>query len=385
MNRVCDRDKCTGCWACVNACPKQCISMKEGELRHLYPEVEQSLCVDCGLCQKVCPAVNPQEKNTPQIVYACWTKDEEECKSSTSGGMGATFARHIIQGGGVVYGCACMDDVNVRHIRVDKEEDLVLLKGSKYVQSSIRDCYCCVKEDLQKTDRKVLFVGTPCQIAGLRGFLRRDYDNLYLVDLICHGVPSVGYLREHLKNVTARTKYDAVRFREGRDRYCLSVMVEGEKIYSSDVWESRYEDVYYNAFIDGYTYRESCHACAYAEKNRVSDITIGDFWGLHDDIPVKHENGINCMLVNTSKGNALVEAVKESVHLYRRELSEAVNGNDQLRAPKGYNLRIRMFLKLQRRYGITKAYRMVEFDHVYHLNKVFGIYYLRRLIRKIIG
>ena len=230
MENICKKELCTGCWACHNACPKQCIEMKEGELLHLYPTINQKTCIDCGVCQKTCPAINPLPKEQPLKTYAAWAKDEEEYKTSTSGGLGAVLSREILKAGGVVYGCAVCSDIDIHHIRITKEEDIALLKGSKYVQSSIHDSHQRVKQDL-RDGRQVLFTGTPCQIAGLKRYLKKDYANLYLVDLICHGVPSLGYLKQHITDVThSEVKdIDSIRFREGNGMYLIVVNKDDEK------------------------------------------------------------------------------------------------------------------------------------------------------------
>lgn len=364
MKEICLQDKCTGCWACVNACPKSCISMVEGELFHLFPAIDQSRCVDCGLCVKTCPANHPVAKEMPLNTYASLAKDATEYKTSTSGGAAAVLTRKAIAEGGVAYGCAFHDKSEVGHVRIDRASDLYQLKGSKYVQSSIGHAYRKAKADLAQ-GRKVVFFGTPCQVAGLKNFLRKPYDNLLTVDLICHGVPSLGYLRRHLKRVTGYDHYDSVKFREGNGMYVVVVVVDKAEAYRSDLWNHRYEDTYYNAFIDGYTYRRSCHACPYADAKRVSDITVGDFWGLKDDLPVVHREGLSCILANTPKGKVWIDAVANDMHLFERNLDESVAGNAQLRAPLTLSRRMKVFMRLQRFVGIDRAYRLCEYDHIH--------------------
>lgn len=381
MNQVCELKNCTGCWACVNTCPKHSISMSVGALGHLFPKIDASTCVDCGLCQKACPVNHPVQKSLPIHTYAAWAKDDEEYKTSTSGGIGSVLARKVIRDGGIVYGCAFLRDFDVRHIRVGNEDDLVLLKGSKYVQSSIKDTYSKVKEDLQ-SKLKVLFIGTPCQVAGLKNYLRKDYENLYIVDLICHGVPSIEFLRQHVKEKTGGDKVDYVRFREGNGMYLVSV-VNGNEVYRSNLWRQRYQDEYYNAFIDGFSYRDSCHTCHYAGKERISDITIGDFWGLNDDLPIEHKNGISCVLVNTDRGSSFFDSIRPALNWYERDLEEAVKGNDQLRAPKGIGRRASLFKYLSNIMSLSKAYRVVEFDHRHKLHEIPVLNKVLHLTRKV--
>lgn len=367
-SNLCGIEKCTGCWACVNACPKKCISMKSGELMHLYPSIDKNLCINCGKCTIVCPEINNVKKLVPQIVYAARTKDEIDYLSSTSGGISSVLANLIIAKGGIVYGCADLGNGEIRHIKVVDKHDLHLLKGSKYVQSPIFGLYCEIKQDLEN-NKIVLFVGTPCQVAGLKNFLRKEYEFLYTVDVICHGVPSLSYLRLHVKCKTGLSTYGHIKFRNGNDMV-LSIEGPDKKIcYSSNLWEQRYEDEYYNAFIDGFSYRRSCHSCRYAELNRVSDVTVGDFWGLKSSLPVSVEDGVNCVLVNTNKGFQLLDAIKQKIFCYEQPVTDAVNGNDQLKFPSPDSRRIKLFRILSKLLGISNSYRLLTMDKYIKLKK----------------
>lgn len=189
MDSICEYTACTGCMACMNACHGQAIAIKYDDEGFARPFVLHDKCVDCGLCQKVCPINNLPQKSVPQRVYSGWANNEKIRKMSSSGGAFSCLALPILRKGGVVFGAAMNDKFQVEHIWIEKEQDLHLLQGSKYVQSNIGESYKHVKEFLHK-ERKVLFCGTPCQVAALRNYLHRDYDNLVTVDLICHGIPS---------------------------------------------------------------------------------------------------------------------------------------------------------------------------------------------------
>lgn len=346
--------------ACKNVCPKQCISMHEGKLGHWYPHVEQSLCINCNLCVKACPETKPEQLSLPLTAYAAWHKNRTEYLSSTSGGAAAAFSQLIISRGGVVYGCSAQQALKINHIRIEESSELHLLKGSKYVQSDINNTYQYLKSDL-KDGLEVLFIGTPCQCAGLKSFLRKDYENLYLVDLICHGVPSQSLLNKHVEDVTDR-RGQRVSFRKGNDCGLRIFDSDNEMIYYSNVWRERYKDTYFNTFIDGYTYRESCYHCRYARPERCSDITIGDFWGLGPDLEHDNVNGCSCILPITQKGLRLV---KESpLELYEREITEAVNGNGQLQHPKEKTERIKLFQSIYKLIGVRSAYLLCEIDHI---------------------
>lgn len=383
MKQICPPDKCNGCWACYNACPKQCIQMKVGKLLHLYPVINQEKCIDCGLCQKVCPNNHPLPQNKPLHTYAAWAKDEQEYKTSTSGGIGACLSRYIVQNKGIVYGCACLPDADIKHIRVENEKDLALLKGSKYVQSNINDIYKSVRKDLDN-EKTVLFTGTPCQIAGLKLFLRKVYERLYTVDLICHGVPSLGYLKFHLKSKLSTIQSDKITFRNDNNM-TLTVSYNDKPVYIYDYWSNRYNDEYYNAFMDGFSYRDSCHSCPYAAPTRISDITIGDFWGFKNNIDKPHPNGLSCILCNTEKGNYLLSMIKDNIYIYERELEEAVNGNAQLQSPVPQNFRILLYTHLTKLFNMSTAYNICIIDHKYNLYKIRGLGFILRRTDKILN
>lgn len=357
---ICKRELCTGCMACYNICPKSCITMADGKLGQIQPDVNESICIDCGLCKKVCPSGEQQSLVKPSTVYAGWHKDREQYLSSTSGGAAAAFAQLIIRRSGVVYGCESAENLVVKHVRVVDEDQLCRLKGSKYVQSNIGNTYQAAKRDLMD-GREVLFIGTPCQIAGLKSYLKKDYEKLYCVDLICHGVPSQSLLRQHIKHIVG-DRARRVVFRHGNDCALRIFDVKGDMIYYSNVWRERYKDVYFSAFMDGFTYRDSCYECKFARPERGSDVTVGDFWGLGDDIPHDNVNGCSCILVNTTKGHKLVDEAQ--LELYERTLDEAVKGNEQLRHPKWMSRKAKVFRALVPKIGLNAAYRLCECDNI---------------------
>lgn len=337
--------------------------MQPGKLGHLFPEVNQDLCINCKLCQKVCPSTSHLSSKYPITAFAAWHTDRNQYLTSTSGGAATAFAQTIINKGGVVYGCSSEVGLKFRHIRIDNQEDLYKLKGSKYVQSNIGYIYKDIERDL-KESLQVLFLGTPCQCAGLKSYLRKNYDNLICVELICHGVPSQKLLKKHLMNISGG-EADYVTFRKGNDMGLRVYDKSGHKIYYSNIWYERYRDAYYNTFIDGYTYRESCYKCAYAKPERCSDITIGDFWGLGADLQYDNVNGCSCVLPITGKGLSLI---KESpLELHERHVEEAINGNEQLRHPKSLTPRIKFFRKFYSIFGWTRTYLFCELDHIIEL------------------
>lgn len=335
----------------------------DDRLGHLYPVIDHERCIDCGACKNVCPANHPLELRRPITAYAGWDKTESEYVSSTSGGAASAFARFIIRQGGVVYGCAMLPNIEVKHIRVDKLNDIDKLKGSKYVQSTIGMVYHSVREDLRQ-GRKVLFIGTPCQVAGVKSYIgAKNADSLYTADLICHGTPPLDFLRKHILKKTKGIVPHKILFRQGA-YLLLLLLLQGRELYRSSLFEQRYQDIYYNAFFDGFTYRDSCNTCRYAQPNRVSDVTIGDFWGLKENLPLEHPHGCSVLLPTTEKGKELIEGIINEFYLFERTVDEAVNGNDQLRHPKEADFRIRLFKKIQPAIGIESAYRLCMIDKI---------------------
>lgn len=340
---------CSGCNACAEACPKQCIEMIPDKKGFLYPKVDASSCTNCGICEKVCPFIDGNTNlKEPLTAYAAWNKDREQYLASSSGGAAHVFSSYIINQGGVVYGCTS-ENMNIRHIRIDSLSELPKLQGSKYVQSDVRGLFRQVKTDL-KTGRPVLFIGTPCQVAGLKNYIKNVPEQLYLVDLICHGVPSQQMLNEHIRHVLNGHSAKRLSFREG-SLFRIDIASQCGTNYSSEP----HKDMYYRAFLDGITYRESCYNCPFARKERISDVTIGDFWGLHNEclLPVNGKEGISVILPLTGKGEKLINLAKPEMHAYERNVQEAVDGNTQLRCPMKRTLSRRVF---------NSVYPMLSFD-----------------------
>ena len=329
IKAVCDSAKCSGCFACVNICPVSAIQMHPGKIGHLYPLITDK-CIECGKCQKICPANNPVDLQEPLKTYAFWVKDDNEHRTSTSGGAAACFTNYILKGGGIVYGCASLPDGIIEHVRISKVEDAPKLKGSKYVHSHINEIFRLIKKDLL-SGYKVLFIGLPCQVAGLKNYIGGNSNELYTVDLICHGVPSQQVLFEYLSSIgIERSNIKHVTFRESHGYY-LSVQTKTGKDYR----KHEALDLYYMAFNDNLCFRDSCYTCPYSTLKRCGDITIGDFWGLGQNVPFDHNpNGnVSVVLVNNHKGAQLIEQTAEGSIAVERTLNEAVSGNHNLKSP----------------------------------------------------
>lgn len=327
IDNICNKSKCSGCAACANVCPVAAIEMKPGKIGHIYPEISNK-CIECNKCVKTCPVNSPLDLLTPEMTFAFWVRDKKEHVTSTSGGAAACFTNYILENGGVVYGCAALPHGIIEHIRIDKKADAYKLKGSKYVQSNINANYKSIKVDL-KEGKKVLFVGLPCQVAGLRNFIGKENKNLYSVDLICHGVPSQQVLFEYIEALgIKRNDISEITFREAKGYY-LTVKSFSGTVYHQD----EDKDLYYMAFNDNLCFRDSCFTCRYSSPKRVGDLTIGDFWGLGKKTPFKYDTHghVSVVLVNNTKGKQLIDSCSDQYELVERTLEEAVAGNHNLK------------------------------------------------------
>lgn len=328
---LCDKNKCTGCFACYNKCPQNAIFMKEDECGYIYPHIDNQKCIECKLCERVCPGLNESKYNKTIQCYAARVKDEKTLNQSTSGGIATILSEEILRNNGIVYGAAYTEKCNVNHIRVDNINDLNKLQGSKYVHSYINNTYRLVKNDLLN-NKLVLFIGTPCQVDGLKNFLGKDYDKLYLLDIICHGVPSQRFLKDEVNRLINTIDVDRVNFRDKNFENFTFSINKGKSIIYSQSWG---KSPYFYTFMKSITYRENCYSCKYAREERCSDITIGDFWGLNENSKFyKTQNkGVSVVLSITEKGKKLIENIFDKVEIEEREVHEAIEGNDQLRAP----------------------------------------------------
>lgn len=323
--------ECTGCAACANICTHDAISMVEDENGFKYPQINGKKCRKCGLCQNNCSVINVTNK-TPQkqIVYAAVGKNSDDVKTSSSGGIFPLLAENVLDKNGTVYGCAIDQDMRAFHTVAYTKEELVLLKGSKYIQSDIGNTYRQVEKDLNE-GRKVLLSGTPCQVAGLKAFLRKDYSNLITVDLVCHGVPSYSFFKQYIDwyENKKRVKILDYVFRDKTktDMGCVArirYLKNGKERTTLSRYNANY--YYYYYYMLGKIYRRSCYSCPYANLNRLSDVTLGDFWGinnLHPEIDI--QNGMSVVILNTEKGKELFDEI--DTKKYPSTIDEAVKYN----------------------------------------------------------
>lgn len=314
MIEIKDKHNCCGCAACVQRCPKQCISLEEDNEGFLYPIVNKSLCVNCHLCEKVCPVLNKQDDTKPVIALAAINTDEEIRLKSSSGGIFTLLAEKIIANEGVIFGAAFNKNWEVHHEEGATIGDLCKFRGSKYVQSKIENSYKRTEYFL-KEGKEVLFSGTPCQIAGLKCFLQKDYLNLTTVDFICHGVPSPGiwewYLKNHIFTKTnTSSKLKDINFRDktfGWQNYRLAFQFKSH----TPILSANNTNGYMLAFLNDICLRPSCYKCPTKKGSSHSDITIADFWGINEfNIEMDDNKGTSLVLINTKKGVELIKEIK---------------------------------------------------------------------------
>ena len=305
-----DKAKCTGCSACAAVCPKGAITMEPDENGFLYPVVDQNRCVRCGKCHRACLPAWEAVDEPAEEAFLAMAQDESLIQKSSSGGVFSLLAEGILRRGGVVFGCAMTDDCTAaHHIGVEDLSQLWQLRGSKYVQSRTKDALRQAEIAL-KVDRPVLFSGTPCQIAGVKGLLG-DHENLLTVDVICHGVPSPMVWRTYLKELeqTCGAKAVRVRFRdktEGWQRYSLVVEFENGKVYRKNVLE----DLYLRGFVEDLYLRQSCHSCAFKGGNYKSDLTVGDLWGVARIRPeLRSAAGVSLLIPHTDAGRKAIASL----------------------------------------------------------------------------
>ena len=342
MNTVCELNKCAGCMACTTICPKEAISIQDS-LSEYNAVIDSDKCVDCNACHKVCQYNRKPVFRKPLLWKQGWAQDKTIRDHASSGGVASSIELSYIKNGGVVYSCSFING-DFRFIRVDNEAELIKLQGSKYVKSNPDGVYKAIKSDLQK-ERRVLFLGLPCQVAAVLNICG-EHECLTTIDLICHGSPSPKllelFLKDHrlsisdISSIEFRTKS---KFQLKPDQVALS--------------SPRITDYYTMLFLNGTTYTENCYSCGYARTERVSDITLGDSWG--SELPIEEQKkGISLLLIQTEKGAQLVE--NSNLELFDVDSDKAAANNHQLNHPSVKNSnRAKFFAEIKKGKTFTKA------------------------------
>lgn len=359
---ICKENMCTGCKACIDKCSKDAIYIQD-ELDRINAIIDLNKCIECGACYEVCPNNTLVELREQLSWYQGWTKSFKERESSSSGGFAATLAKKFIKEKGIV--CSCVFEKGDFRFKVaETEEDVEYFKGSKYVKSNPEGIYKKIKIYL-KENKKVLFIGLPCQVAAVKSFIGKKLDqNLYTVDLICHGTPSVKLLDNYLQQYNI--KLSDVKKISFRTKNSFNMRRDDRTII-----DSRIQDIYTMTFLSSLNYTENCYFCRYATEKRIGDITIGDSWGskLNND---EIDKGISLILCQTKKGKELLENLE---FFYKKViLKTAIENNHQLNHPAKMPLKREQFFR-----GIKKGKK-----YNFVVAKIYPKTYLKREIKKIL-
>ncbi len=334
MTGIKNNKLCSGCSACAMICPHKCITMSNDTWGFMYPAVEAEKCVNCGLCEVICPDLQNALQKSDRIpeAYIAMGKDDVIREKSSSGGVFSLLAQQVLSQGGVVFGAAFDDGFHsVNHIAVETVQELEKLRGSKYVQSTIGCSYADVKMHLEQ-GRVVLFSGTPCQISGLKAFLKKEYDTLYLQDIVCHGVPSPAVWDAYLQHLEERFggKAMGVSFRDKKDgwkNYRISIAFDNGKTYSV----AYADDLYMRGFLRNYYLRPSCYACKHKGLERESDITLADCWGVEDVCPELDDNkGTSLVIVSSPKGKRLFDGAANELRIKKVDVNSVLAYNQSI-------------------------------------------------------
>lgn len=333
MIKINKKELCSGCTACKSICPKQCISMQCDEEGFLYPHVDEDKCINCNKCDAVCPVLNPRQMNenyTPNA-YLVQSGKIRSLSNCTSGGVYTTVANYVINNNGIAFGAAFGNDFTIIHTGVCDANLLYKLSGSKYVQSDLTDTFSTIKNKLD-SGKQVLFCGTPCQTEGLVNFLHNNYENLFLIDLVCHGVPSP-FLWANYRNYVQNKygKYAYINFRSKKFGYHVSVMEErfenGKTIYGS-----ARTNYMLKCFFANIADRPICYSCPFKRLDRVSDMTLFDGWhadSLNSSV-VDDDMGFTTVLIHTEKGKRMLDYLSPELRIFPVDTNEAIAKDGQM-------------------------------------------------------
>lgn len=359
--KLVEHDLCTGCGACVNICSQNAITLQEDDYGFVYPHINKEKCIHCGMCAKVC--LSECIKNYPQNTYVLQSKDDNLSVKSSSGGMFAELARYFLHNNGVVFGCAMQkinDKFEIKHIFIEDEKDLYKLQGSKYVQSDIDYSYRYVKQFLTD-NRLVLFSGTPCQIAGLKSFLNKNYENLLCVDLSCEGVPSQKLFNDYIKSFEKKCGQKIITFdfrnKKKMGWSCGNALITF--LNKKQLIINNQSSPYLNLFLRGGIHRTSCYNCQFTGLKRVSDITIADAWGIESEYPellkykLNKDKGVSLVLINTDKGAKFFELLVNKLNFETINPKKMCKYNGPLRSPVYVDQTNMVYLEAYKKYGYT--------------------------------
>lgn len=333
--------KCCSCEACYNICPTSAIDINSGYDGFYYPEIDMEKCINCGSCDRVCPVVkeNNIKMNYSKRGFISFSRNNDIRKGSSSGGLFSELAEFVLNQDGIIFGAGFNEDFRVVHSNIDNIDDMHKIRGSKYSQSKMNNSYKEVREYL-KTGRKVLFSGTPCQIAGLYYFLNKNIpDNLYLCDIVCHGTPSPLVFDMHIKKLKKDADKNIVGYKfrnksNGWHNYNTEIIYED----GSSKYTVFKDDIYMRGFLKDLYLKSSCYSCKFKGDNFFSDITLGDFWGIENINPeIDDDKGISAVIVNTEKGYNLLNNVSDKIYLMETSYDNIIIGNPSIVRSVTYN------------------------------------------------
>lgn len=378
MVNIQNKTRCSGCEACYNICPKNAIKMKPDSEGFLYPLINKEKCINCGLCDKVCPYKNRWEpKFDLKKLYIGFNTNSNERQRSSSGGIFVLLAKEVLKQGGVVYGAAYDDQFMTYHTKVEELEQLQILMGSKYVQSRIGDVFLEVKEYLNQ-NRKVMFVGTACQIAGLKGFLKKEYNSLLTVDFICLGIPSPKIWREYLDAFFEGEKVEDVNFKnklKGWHKFSLYIKTNKRVFISAGK-----KNIFFSGYFKGLYSRPSCSSCEFKNKrNRISDITLSDSWGCEKFAQeLDDDKGLSNIIIHSPAGMEFFEHITENISYKEMSFDKVIveNKNYYSSNPLGEKRK-----KFWEEYDTLKRKKIVFYKYCFNF---YGIKSWLRSIKKII-
>lgn len=331
---ICSKENCTACGACAYVCPIKCISMSENEIGAIYPHVDEKSCINCGKCKKVCPQINKVTLNMPIEAYAAWSMDEEERRTSASGGIAAEIYNSALKKQYYVVGASVNQDFVVKLEVTNDKNKLSEFKNSKYVFSEIYELYAKIDE-LVNNNEKIVVIALPCQIAAIKNVVKKDNNILY-IDLVCHGTTPRKYLQQHIKHIEKECEEKAVSlsFRapeKDTSTYYFALYNSHNKIFYAK--QSFQGDVYQIGYHRSISCRDNCFNCIYARKERGSDITLSDYKGLGKLKECSYgEKKVSSILCNTEKGKKFIEQLIDEKNIFaeKRPTMEPIKGDPQL-------------------------------------------------------
>lgn len=374
MITIANKNECSGCTACMASCPRNAISMIADDNGFQYPSVNSEACIDCSICDKACPFQKPLKTPETREAYAIKHKDQEVLKNSTSGGIFTAVSDYVLNEKGIIYGAAFDDTMTVRHIRATTPEQRDAMRGSKYVQSELGDVFRQVKQDLDN-EKTVLFTGTPCQISGLKNYIKGNDSRLICLDLICHGVPSPLVYREHLKLLSKKLKAKITDYKFRPKKWGWHVHKEIVYINQREYHSTPYTDLWRSLYYSRIVTRPSCNNCPFSSLDRPGDISIGDCRGIDKIAPEFGSfDGVTLAIINSEKGRKILEAVQDSI------LCQPLRIEDVMQPPlcrtSAPNKQSEAFFDDVQKYGYPKAIKN-------HYGALYPIkYYVKKILKR---